>query len=99
MSRCPMSITPDSRVKRTAKASWQDIEGETVLLVLHEEKLMGLNGVAGRIWQLADGTRTVGQIAASITRDFEGPKERILEDTLSFVRSLAARGLVEEDVS
>ncbi len=90
-----MFVTPDSRVKRTTKASWQDIEGETILLVLQEEKLLGLNRVAGRIWQLADGTRTTGEIAASIANDFDGPRERILKDTLSFVQSLAARGLLE----
>ena len=90
-----MSITPESRVKRTAKASWQEIGGETILLVLQEEKLMGLNRVAGRIWQLADGTRSAAEIAASVAGDSGAPRERILEDTLSFVRLLEARGLME----
>lgn len=90
-----MLVTPDSRVKRTTKASWQDIEGETVLLVLQEEKLMGLNRVAGRIWQLADGTRTAGEIASVIAGDFDGARERILEDTLAFAQLLTERGLLE----
>ena len=90
-----MLVTPDSRVKRTMKASWQEIEGETVLLVLQEEKLLGLNRVAGRIWQLADGTRTTGEIAGVVAADFDGTRDRILEDTLAFARLLAERGLLE----
>ena len=92
-----MSITPESRVKRTAKASWQEIGGETILLVLQEEKLLGLNRVAGRIWQLADGTRTTAQIADAVAGDADGPQDRILADTLSFVQILAARGLLEAE--
>jgi pyrroloquinoline quinone biosynthesis protein D len=91
-----MPSTPDARLRRATKASWQDIEGETILLLMQEEKLLGLNRVAGRIWQLADGTRTAGEIAASIADDFEGPRQQMLEETLAFVLSLTSRGLLEE---
>lgn len=92
-----MPFTPESRVKRTTKASWQELDGETILLVLQDEKLLGLNTAAGRIWQLSDGSRTADEIAASIASEFDGAGERALKDTLAFLDILAARGLVEEE--
>jgi len=90
-----MSVSLDDRVRRTTKAAWQELDGETVLLVSAEEKLLGLNAVAGRIWQLADGTRTVAAIVQSIDREFTGVGSALREDTLSFVDRLVARGLIE----
>jgi coenzyme PQQ biosynthesis protein PqqD len=89
-------MSPDSLVRRTVKAAWQEIEDETVLLISAEEKLVGLNPSAGRIWQLADGSRTVAEIARDIAQHFEGESPRILTDTLAFLGMLASRGLVEE---
>lgn len=83
------------RVRRTTKAAWQELEGETVLLVTDEEKLLGLNPVAGRIWQLADGTRTVEEIAARIEAEFAADGRVVRDDALRFVNRLLARGLME----
>ena len=90
-----MSVSPETRVRRTTKAAWQDIEGETVLLVAAEDKLLGLNPAAARIWQMADGSRTPEEIAVELGRDFAAPPEGVLADTLAFVRMLVARGLLE----
>jgi hypothetical protein len=77
------------------RAAWQELDGETVLLVTAEQRLLGLNDVAGRIWQLADGTRTVGEIAEVLDREFSDVGSALREDTLRFVERLAARGLIE----
>jgi coenzyme PQQ biosynthesis protein PqqD len=85
---------PQRQVRRSLKVAWQSIEGETILLV--EEKLLGLNAVAARVWQLIDGTRTVPDIADEIAQAFEGTPSLIREDVVSFVQTLADRGLVVE---
>jgi len=47
---------------------------------------------AERIVELADGTRTVGEIAAAIAEEFEGaPLEQIQADVRQFVGELVAR--------
>ena len=38
-----VSVTLADRVQKTMKAAWQELDGETVLLVAGEEKLLGLN--------------------------------------------------------
>jgi len=89
------SITAEDRLRRASRVSWQDIDGETILLVLQQEKLIGLNRAAGRIWQLIDGSRTNAEVAALVAEDFDGPRERILQDTLAFAQALTARGFAE----
>jgi coenzyme PQQ biosynthesis protein PqqD len=88
-------MTLDDRVRRTSAAAWQDLEGETVLLLPAEEKLLGLNAVAGRIWELADGTRTLGDVVRLLEQEFDTSEKDLARDTLAFVNALAARGLVE----
>jgi len=90
-----MAVTLENRVCRTLKASWQEIDEETVLLVAAEEKLLGLNAVAGRIWQLADGTRSVEAIARALDTEFEAAGSDLRQDTLGFVNRLVALGLME----
>jgi coenzyme PQQ biosynthesis protein PqqD len=90
-----MAVTLEDRVRRTVKAAWQEIDGETVLLVSAEEKLLGLNTVAGRIWQLADGTRSVEAIAQALDSEFDGGETDLRQDTLGFVNELVALGLME----
>lgn len=91
-----MAVTLEDRVCRTTKAAWQDLDGETVLLVAAEEKLLGLNAVAGRIWQLADGTRSVEAIALALDAEFDAAGSDLRQDALGFVNELVALGLLEE---
>jgi coenzyme PQQ synthesis protein D (PqqD) len=88
-------MTLGDRIRRTTKAAWQELDGETILLVSAEEKLLGLNAVAGRIWQLADGVRTVDEIAGVIQREFAADGQTVRDDALRFIDQLAARGLIE----
>jgi hypothetical protein len=90
-----MAVTLEDHICRTMKVAWQEIAGETVLLVSGDEKLMGLNSVAGRIWQLADGSRTVEEIAQTIDTEFEGCGSELRPDTLRFVNKLVGMGLLE----
>lgn len=90
-----MAVTLEDRVCRTTKASWQEIDGETVLLMAADEKLLGLNAVAGRIWQLVDGTRSVEAIARTLDAEFDAAGSDLRQDTLDFVNRLVTLGLME----
>lgn len=90
-----MTIGVHDHVQRIIKASWQEIEGETVVLVSKEQRLLGFNAVAGRIWQLADGSRPIMQIVEMIATEFDASKERIQNDSIQFVKHLVERGLLE----
>ncbi len=88
-------ITMRSVPKRRPGTAWQEIEREIVILPPGEERLIGLNDAAGRIWLLADGTRTAAQIAADLGLVYDAPGERLATDTIGCLELFAARGWIE----
>jgi hypothetical protein len=75
-------------LERSRSTAWQSIDGELVLLRVRARELLGLNEVARRIWELADGTRAVQQIAAIVAAEFDVPPEVAEADTARFVEEL-----------
>ena len=80
--------------ERTPSTAWQIVEGELILLRLKDDELMGLNHVARRIWELADGTRTVAQIAEALAAEFDVSSDVVLADSCRFINELAAMGSI-----
>lgn len=52
------------------------------------------NVVGSRIWELADGARTLGEIAAVLADEFEVDLLQAEESTQRFIAQLAERDLV-----
>lgn len=77
-----------SSPERSRSTAWQSIDGELVLLRVRARELLGLNEVARRIWELADGTRAVQQIAGIVAAEFDVPLEVAEADTARFVEEL-----------
>ena len=76
--------------------AWQTVDGETVLLNLDGRELMGLNGVGARAWELFDGQRTLQQIAAVVSEEFDVDAAQAQSDVLVFAAELLAAGAVEK---
>jgi pyrroloquinoline quinone biosynthesis protein D len=69
------------------------VDGEAVLVLPEHGKVKVLNKVGGRIWELVDGARTVGEIVLLICQEFEVDEARAREDTLTFVSDLLDRSI------
>jgi pyrroloquinoline quinone biosynthesis protein D len=71
--------------------------GDTVVLLVPETgEYFTLEEVGARIWDLADGTRSVAQIADTLADEYDAPRATIETDAIDFVRELAgARLLVD----
>lgn len=80
---------------RSQSTAWQIIDGEAVLLRIRARELLGLNDVGRRIWELADGTRSVDEIAALVAAEFEVAPEVARADTARFVDELIALQALE----
>jgi hypothetical protein len=72
----------------------QILKQEAVLLLPTKGEVKVLNEVGARIWQLADGTRTIAEIAAVISTEYAVQPAQAEADTLAFVAELAERGIV-----
>jgi hypothetical protein len=89
-------MRPDSRPARRDGILAQ-AAGETVILLTPESgEYFTLNEVGGRIWELADGTRTVTEIAELLAAEYEAPVDEIHEDALDVLGELAEVQLVSD---
>jgi coenzyme PQQ biosynthesis protein PqqD len=68
-----------------------------VLLNLESGEYYALNEVGGRVWALCDGTRSVAEVVAIISQEFDAPGEVIETDVLELLQELAHEKLVVTD--
>lgn len=59
-----------------------------------ENMVRMLNPTGSRIWQLADGTRTVAEIASVLAQEFAVTPTEALASTEEFVAALVDKGLL-----
>jgi coenzyme PQQ synthesis protein D (PqqD) len=80
---------------RSPSVAWQTIDGETVLLRVKETELLGLNEVGRRIWELADGTRSIDQIIEAVTAEYRVPGDAARADALRFIQEMTSIGAID----
>lgn len=87
-------IAPESRFRRRDRVLVQSAAGKQILLNLDDGQYYALDEVSGRIWDLCDGSLTVGTIVEAICQDYDAPPEVIEADVLAFVGEMAAENLL-----
>ena len=75
---------------------WRDIGGgEVVILDEEDTQVCLLNKTAAMIWTLADGTRTMQEIAQHLCQRFEISHQEAMIDVQEFSTQLLEAGLIE----
>jgi hypothetical protein len=74
---------------------FRDLDGEAVLLATDSGKYFGLNEVGTRMWSLLHLHGDVEAVCQSLLEEYDIPEERLREDVMRFVATLADRGLIE----
>ncbi len=70
---------------------------ETILIAQQGQMPCALNPVGTAIWNLADGQRTIAEIAAAVNELYDVAPDVALQDTLELVAGLVTRGLMAVD--
>jgi hypothetical protein len=70
-------------------------DGEALLYSAAQDQASALNRTATEIWELCDGTRTVGAIARALGQRYGVDDACLLDDVTAAVTTLRARGLVD----
>jgi hypothetical protein len=70
------------------------IDGEAIVVVCDENLVKILNSVGSRIWELADGNKTVSEIVKVICSEYEVDVEQAEKDTVEFVEELIKSGMM-----
>ena len=86
-------VTPEHYLVRSPFVAWRIIEGEAVIISPQERELHHLNEVGTEIWRMADGSRTLSQIAHQLSRIYEITPEEILLDVIAFAQEMCDKGV------
>lgn len=83
--------------RRTPSVASRALDGEAVLVHPGQSKVAVLNDVGSRLWELADGRRSIADMARVIADEYEVSLIKAEADTEAFCRDLAGRGLLTLD--
>ena len=70
-------------------------DGEALLYSATQDEASALNRTATEIWELCDGTRTIGAIARALGERYGVDAAYLLADVTTALTTLRARGLVD----
>jgi hypothetical protein len=73
------------------------VDDEAVLIHPEQGKVRVLNSVGARLWELADGERTIAEMAAVIAGEYEVSLAQAESDALKFCTDLIGRTLLALD--
>ncbi len=89
-----MELTLNSYPAPSEHARGRRLEHEAVIVLPDRGEVKVLNEVGAQIWTLADGTRSVRDIAAALCVEYEVPPAEAEADTLTFLAELQQKGLI-----
>ncbi|HEX8682957.1 MAG TPA: PqqD family protein [Ardenticatenaceae bacterium] len=89
-----MPTNPSAKPTRHPRLASRVVDGEAVLVDPERNVVRMLNTVGSRIWELADGTRTVDEIADALTEEFEVEAPEARQSVVEFVDELADKELL-----
>lgn len=86
-------MQPDTRLKPTPEATFQEVAGEIILIHLNTGVYYSLNDVGASYWNLLDGQRTIADCAGLIAAEYNAPEAIVLADLLELSADLVKEGL------
>ena len=72
----------------------QVINGEALILKLHEEDVFSLNETGARVAQLIEQRRSLDEVIDTLTDEYEIAREQIEREVNALVQALVSKGLV-----
>lgn len=80
----------------------REISGETIVVPIRGrpedlDSIFTLNELGTMIWNLLDGRTSVGQIVESVSTTYDVSPEQAIRDTIDFLNSLEAEGLIHHE--
>lgn len=87
-------LTPDTRLCRTE--DWLSTLHDDAVIMMHAQsgRFVGLNETATRIWQLLETPRTLGELGASLAREYATTPEQAVADMTPLTLQLIENGAV-----
>jgi hypothetical protein len=77
-------------------AVWTKLD-EGIMIILtadNQEKVLNLNKTAACLWEMSDGTRTVGALVEQLCQKYDVDEQIALADALAFVEDMHKKNLL-----
>jgi hypothetical protein len=88
-------IAVQRRIRRASdRFLWRAVGSDTIVVDPDSGASFVLNAVGSSVWELADGERTIADIASTICDSFEVTLEKAQADIVEWAQWMAERGLV-----
>ncbi len=71
------------------------VDDQALLVLCEEGRVNVFNAVGTRVWELADGTRTLAAIVETVLAEYNVERARLEADVAAFVELLVARNILE----
>ena len=97
----PSNVTLASVCAPSDKVVARDISGDTLIVPLvggvgdEDDALYTLNAEGRAIWQMLDGRRALGAVAAALAAEYDAPLAELEADVLGFAGELVRRGILD----
>lgn len=88
-------ITALTRVVASRGQLSAKLSGEAVILGLKDGVYFGLEGSGARIWDLVQQPAALGDVARTLSREFEVTADDAMRDLLALAGDLLNRGLLD----
>ncbi|MGH7653896.1 MAG: PqqD family protein [Gemmatimonadaceae bacterium] len=89
------TITEHTRVVASRSQLSTQLAGEAVILGLKDSVYYGLAGTGARIWELVQQPTALGDLADTVSREFDVGRDVALDDLLALTGDLLSRELLE----
>lgn len=80
--------------KRSDNILVQQVDGTTVLLSVEGGEYYALDEIGSRVWELCDGSHSVGAIIERICAEYEAPPEMVQADVLELLGELTVEKIL-----
>jgi hypothetical protein len=89
----------DAQPDKHPRTASRLVDGEAVIILPEEGVVRMLNQVGSRIWDLADGTRPVRDIAETIYGEFDVEREQARKEVVEFIQEMVEGELLVAEAS
>ena len=89
----------DARPNKHPRTASRLIDGMAVIITPEEGVVKMLNDVGSRIWELADGTHPLREIAATIFEEYDIDLKQAEDDVVEFVTQMVQANLLAVETS
>ena len=92
-------LSPASVVVQTDAVQTATVGAELVMMSIESNGYFGLDAIGRRIWELIAEPRSIGDICALLTAEFDVAPVRCEADVLHFLNELVGYGVVRAEAA